>query len=68
MSSVMIRCPNTGRAVSTAVEIEPSVFHKLPNIAARMHCPVCGQEHAWLTNSAWLSSEPRLVEIVPPAA
>ena len=47
MSSVMIRCPNTGRAVSTAIEIEPSVFRKLPKISARMLCPACGQEHDW---------------------
>ncbi len=62
MSSVMIRCPNTGQAVSTAIEVEPSVFRKLPKMDARMHCPACGQEHAWTTSSAWLSGEPRLVE------
>ena len=45
MSSVMIRCPITGRPVSTAIEIEPSVFRKLPKVAARMLCPACGQEH-----------------------
>jgi hypothetical protein len=62
MSSVMIKCPNTGRSVSTAIESEPSVFHRLPKIAARMRCPACGQEHVWLTSSAWLAGEPRLVE------
>ena len=60
MSSVMIRCPNTGRAVSTAIETEPSVFRKLPKVAARMLCPACGEEHVWSTGSAWLSDEPRL--------
>ena len=43
MSSVMIRCPNTGRPVSTAIETEPSVFrrsaegrfpHALPGLRA----------------------------------
>ena len=62
MSSVMIRCPNTGYAVSTEIETEPNVFHKLPNIRARMHCPACGQEHVWRTRDAWLEGEPRLVE------
>ena len=47
MSAVMIRCPITGRAVSTAIETEPSVFRKLPKVAARMHCPACGQDHVW---------------------
>jgi predicted RNA-binding Zn-ribbon protein involved in translation (DUF1610 family) len=62
MSSVMIKCPSTGRAVSTAIEIEPSVFHRLPNMSARMLCPACGKEHVWMTASAWLTGEPRLVE------
>jgi predicted RNA-binding Zn-ribbon protein involved in translation (DUF1610 family) len=66
MSSVMIKCPNTGRPVSTAIETEPSVFHKLPKIASRMVCPACGQEHVWTTSSAWLAGEPRLVEPVAP--
>ena len=66
MSSVMIRCPNTSRAVSTGIETEPSVFRKLPNIAARMHCPACGQEHVWRTSEAWLAGEPRLVQTMRP--
>ena len=63
----MIRCPNTGRAVSTEIEIEPSVFRKLPNIGARMHCPACGQEHTWRTSKAWLAGAPRPVEAPRPA-
>jgi hypothetical protein len=62
MSSIMIRCPNTGRTVSTAIEVEPSVFRKLPKMDARMHCPACGEDHRWTTSSAWLAGGPRLVE------
>ncbi len=62
MSSVMIRCPNTGLAVSTAIETEPAVFRQLPKGASRMLCPACGQEHVWMTSSAWLKGEPRLGE------
>jgi hypothetical protein len=61
MSSVMIECPNTGRAVSTSIETEPMVFRQLPQVAGRMICPACGQEHVWMKNSAWLAGEPRLV-------
>jgi endogenous inhibitor of DNA gyrase (YacG/DUF329 family) len=68
MSSMMIRCPTTGRPVSTAIEIEPSVFRKLPNLRAHMLCPACGQEHGWMTKSAWLAGEPRLVEGAGPAS
>jgi len=68
MSSVMIKCTTTGRPVSTGIEIEPSVFRKLPNLRARMLCPACGQEHGWMTKSAWLAGEPRLVESAGPAS
>ena len=33
MGAVMIRCPRTGRAVSTAIETEPAVFSRLPEVA-----------------------------------
>jgi hypothetical protein len=68
MSSVMIRCPNTGRPVSTAIEIEPSVFRNLPRISARMLCPACGQEHTWAVSSAWLANGPRLVDTGRPSS
>jgi hypothetical protein len=62
MSEVMIRCPNTGRAVSTAIETEPYVLRTLPRLAARMNCPACGQEHKWVTDEAWLAEEPLIDE------
>ena len=62
MSSVMISCPNTGNPVSTAIEVEPAVFCKLPKLSARMLCPACGQEHVWAVSSAWLADGPRLVD------
>jgi hypothetical protein len=61
MSSVMIKCPDTGRAVSTEIETEPSVFRRLPKVTARMLCPACGREHIFMTSSAWLAGEPRIV-------
>ncbi len=67
MSSVMIRCPVTGHSVSTAIETEPSVFRKLPKVAAQMRCPACGQDHTWSVSSAWLSGEPRLLAPAQPS-
>ena len=61
MSSVMIKCPVTGRAVSTAIETEASSFRRLPQVTAHMRCPACGRDHEWTVSSAWLSGEPRLV-------
>ena len=67
MSAVMIRCPVTGRAVSTAIETEPSTFRKLPMVPGRMHCPACGHGHTWTIGSAWLEGEPRLVASARPS-
>jgi hypothetical protein len=60
MSSVMIGCPTTGRAVSTEIEIEPGVFRELPNMRGRMLCPACGREHGWMIADAWLAGETTL--------
>jgi hypothetical protein len=62
MSMVMIRCPVTGRPVSTAIETEPATFRKLPRVAGHMHCPACERDHTWTISSAWLAGEPRLVK------
>jgi predicted RNA-binding Zn-ribbon protein involved in translation (DUF1610 family) len=67
MTSIMIRCPNTGRAVSTAIETEKAVFQKLPTVASSMHCPACGEDHVWSIGSAWLLGEPRELRLVPKA-
>ena len=60
MGAVMIRCPRTGRAVSTEIETEPGDFSRLPEVAARMHCALCGEEHTWTVSGAWLG-EPGFV-------
>ncbi len=65
MSAVMIRCPVAGRPVSTGIETEPTVFRRLPKVAARIRCPACGQEHIWNTSVAWLAVEPT---VHPPTA
>ena len=61
MSLVMIKCPVTGRAVSTAIETEPNSFRRLPKVTAHMCCPACGRDHEWTISSAWLSGEPSVV-------
>jgi hypothetical protein len=67
MSTVMIRCPVTGRSVSTAIETEPATFRNLPTVAGSMHCPACERDHTWTISSAWLAGEPRLVTSAQPA-
>jgi hypothetical protein len=67
MSLVMIRCPMTGRPVSTAIETEPVTFRRLPTVAVCMHCPACERDHTWTVSSAWLAGEPRLVTPARPS-
>jgi hypothetical protein len=40
------------------------VFSRLPEVKARMICPVCGDEHVWSASEAWLD-EPSLVPKKP---
>jgi len=54
MGTVMIRCPKTGRSVSTEIETEVSDFERLPYVEAELHCPHCGQSHTWTRREAWL--------------
>jgi hypothetical protein len=54
----MIRCPRTGRAVSTEIETEASDFHRLPMVATRLRCPQCSEEHVWTARDAWLVEPP----------
>jgi hypothetical protein len=56
MGAVTIRCPRTGRAVSTEIETEAADFSRLPAVVARMRCPLCGDEHSWTASEAWLEA------------
>ena len=58
MGTVMIRCPRTGRAVSTEIDTELTVFERLPYVASRLRCPACGEVHVWTARDAWLENLP----------
>jgi hypothetical protein len=51
---IMIRCPATGREVSTGIEVIST--DQLPVVSARLVCPVCGRVHEWTKQVAWLAS------------
>jgi hypothetical protein len=55
MAVVMIKCPDTGRSVSTGIEIERIIFIRLPDVEARMSCSACGREHRWSKHAARLA-------------
>lgn len=55
-SVVMVRCPTTGHELSTGVEMDTATFERLPDIHSQMKCPVCGLDHNWSTQEAWMGN------------
>ena len=53
---VMVRCPSTGRELSTGVEMDEETFQHLSDIRSQMTCPICGIDHIWSTREAWLGN------------
>jgi hypothetical protein len=56
MASVMILCPETRREVYTGIETDEASFAKLPDVPSRAQCPMCGREHIWSRQNAWLAT------------
>jgi endogenous inhibitor of DNA gyrase (YacG/DUF329 family) len=47
MAELQIKCPKTGKFVSTGVEMDAAEFGGTPGYEARIRCPHCGETHAW---------------------
>jgi hypothetical protein len=54
MGVVTIRCPNTGRDVTTGIETDSASFSQLPDVLARSRCPMCELDHSWWKREARL--------------
>jgi len=54
MSMLMIRCPKTGRAISTGREVESASFRSSPVFFSRTYCPLCQVTHEWFAQDAWV--------------
>lgn len=64
-SIVMVRCPATGRELSTGVAMDAATFKRLPDIRSQIKCPVCGLDHDWSTREAWLGKPPPSAQRFP---
>ena len=62
---VMVRCPTTGRELSTGVEMDAATFEQLPDIHSLIKCPVCGLDHTWSMREAWLGNPAPSVPALP---
>jgi hypothetical protein len=54
MGIVMIRCPATGREISTGIQIDRPQFESTPVFFAQTYCPFCRAEHRWFAKDAWV--------------
>jgi hypothetical protein len=57
MTSLMVRCPTTGRELSTRIDTE-DIDH-LPKVGSRMRCPLCSEEHFWSSREVWFAESAR---------
>jgi hypothetical protein len=56
---VVIRCPQTGRSISTGIEADPRDFARAPVFFSRTFCPLCRTRHEWFAKEAWVHEEPQ---------
>jgi len=54
MGMVMVKCPQTGRAIPTGIKTDRESFRRSPVFFGRTHCPICHTDHAWFAREAWV--------------
>jgi hypothetical protein len=54
MGMLMIRCPQTGRAVSTGRYVSAAAFGSTPVFFSRTYCAHCRMMHEWFAKDAWV--------------
>jgi hypothetical protein len=57
MGIVMIKCPQTGRGISTGMSADRNTFNITPVFFARAYCPFCQAEHEWFAKEAWICEQ-----------
>lgn len=54
MGVVMIKCPKTGREISTGITADRVRFNCTPVFFANTYCPICRTTHEWFAKDAWV--------------
>ena len=69
MGIVMIKCPQSGRAIATGMEADRERFSRSPVFFARSFCAICKSNHEWFAKEAWVheGDERRHVPWLTPA-
>jgi hypothetical protein len=55
---IMIKCPQTGRAIATGIKADRESFRCCAVFFARTYCSICQTHHDWFAKEAWVY-EPR---------
>jgi hypothetical protein len=58
MGVVMIKCPETGRAIPTGMKANREKFRSSPVFFGRTFCSICEASHEWFARETWVH-EPR---------
>jgi hypothetical protein len=54
MPAIMIKCPNTGKAVPTGHGADEKSFANNQWTGNSFRCPACSQQHTWDKKDAWI--------------
>lgn len=54
MGIVMIKCPQTGREISTGIKADRERFRRSAVFFARTYCSICQANHEWFAKEAWV--------------
>lgn len=54
MGDLMIRCPKTGKPVSTGIYIGREKLGAMLVFFSSSFCPSCGTSHEWFARDAWM--------------
>jgi hypothetical protein len=54
MGMVMIKCPQSGRAIPTGIKTDRESFLRTIVFFRRTHCPICQADHAWFAQEGWV--------------
>ena len=54
MGMLMIKCPQTGRAIATGIKSDRDSFLRSTVFFARTPCPICRTDHGWFAPEAWV--------------
>ena len=54
MGMIMVKCPQTGRAIPTGLKSDRETFMRSIVFFGNTRCPICVANHNWFAREAWV--------------